>query len=73
MVKNLPANQETWLGSLDKEDSLEKEMAARSHILAWEISWTEEPVGLISMGLQKSRTQLNNKATTTNLINNHLQ
>ena len=27
-------------------------------ILAWRIPWTEEPDGLQSMGLQKSRTQL---------------
>ena len=34
------------------EDSLEKEMAIHSSILAWEIPWTEEPGGLQSMGLQ---------------------
>ena len=28
---------------LGGEDSLEKEMATHSNILAWEISWTEEP------------------------------
>ena len=37
---------------------MEKEMAAPSSILAWEIPWTEEPGGLQSMGSQKSRTQL---------------
>ena len=31
--------------SLGQEDPLEKEMAARSSILAWEIPWTEEPEG----------------------------
>ena len=46
MVKNLPAMQETWLWSLDQEDSLEKEMAAYSCILAWRIPWTKEPIGL---------------------------
>ena len=40
--------------------SLEKEIAAHSSILAWEIPWTEEPGRLPSMGSQKSRTQLNN-------------
>ena len=45
MVKNLPAMQETWLQSLDQEDSLEKETAIYSSILAWEIPWTEEPGG----------------------------
>ena len=29
--------------SLDREDPLEKEMATHSSILAWIISWTEEP------------------------------
>ena len=52
MVKRLPAMQETWVLSLDREDPLEKEMATHSSILAWEISWTEEPCGLYSMGLQ---------------------
>ena len=33
--------------------SLEKEMAARSSILAWTISRTEEPGGLQSMGSQR--------------------
>ena len=32
---------------------LEKEMAAHSSILAWKISWTEEPGGLQSMGSQR--------------------
>ena len=48
---------ETWVQSLDQEDALEKEMAIHSNILAWEISWKEEPGGLQSMGLQKSQTQ----------------
>ena len=37
MVKNLPAMQETCIGSLDQEDPLEKEMATHSSILAWRI------------------------------------
>ena len=44
--------QETWVRSLGWEDPLEKEMATHSSILAWKISWTEEPCGLQSMGLQ---------------------
>ena len=55
MIKNLPAIQETWLPSLDEEESLEKEMATNSSIPAWEIPWTEEPGGLQSMGLQRAR------------------
>ena len=46
MVKNLPTMQETWVQSLGQEDSLEEGMATHSSILAWKISWTEEPGGL---------------------------
>ena len=52
--------QETWIQFLGKGDSLEKEMATRSSILAWEIPWTEEPGGLQSMGVTKSQTGLSN-------------
>ena len=44
---------DTRVRSLDWEDPLEKEMATHSGILAWEISWTEEPGGLQSMGSQR--------------------
>ena len=37
MVKNLPAVQETWVQSLGQEESLEKETAGHSSILAWRI------------------------------------
>ena len=47
-----------WILSLSQEDPLEKEVATHSSILAWEISWTEQPGGLQSMGSQKSRTRL---------------
>ena len=52
-VKNLPAVQETWVRSLVWEDPLEKETAAHSSILAWKISWTEDPGGLQSMGSER--------------------
>ena len=52
MVKNPPAMQETWVRSLGQEYPLEKGMATHSSILVWRISWTEEPVGSQSMGLQ---------------------
>ena len=32
---------------------LEKTMAPHSSILAWKIPWTEEPGGLLSMGLHR--------------------
>ena len=53
MVKNPPAMQEMWVRSLGREDPLEQEVVIHSSILAWEISWTEEPDGLQSMGLQR--------------------
>ena len=49
-VKNLSAVQEAQVRSLGQEDPLEKEMATHSSILAWKISWTQEPHGLQSMG-----------------------
>ena len=46
LVKNPPANTgETGL-ILGQEDPLEEEMATHSSILAWKITWTEEPGGL---------------------------
>ena len=48
----------TWVLSLGQEDTLEKEMAIHSSIVAWEIPWTEEPGGLQSLELQTSQTQL---------------
>ena len=53
MVKNLPEMQETWVQSLGREDPLEKGMATHSSIPAWEITWTEEPGRLQSMGSQR--------------------
>ena len=35
--------------------SLEKEMATHSSILTWRIPWTEEQVGLLSTGSEKSQ------------------
>ena len=54
-VKRLPAMQETWVRSLGWEDSLEKEMATHSSILAWRIPWTEEPGRPQPMGSQRVR------------------
>ena len=54
-VKSLPATWETWVQSLGQEDPLEMEMAIHSSILAWEISWMEEPGRLQSLGSQRVR------------------
>ena len=56
MVKNLPAMQKTWVQTLGQEDPLEKEMVTHTSILAWRISWTEQPGG--SHELVKSWTGL---------------
>ena len=52
----MPAIQETpemQVRSLDGEDPLEEGMATHSSILAWRITWTEQPGGLQSKGLQR--------------------
>ena len=56
MVKNLHAGARDIrdIGSIPGLGrSLEEGMAAHSSILAWRISWTEEPGGLQSMGSQR--------------------
>ena len=58
MVKGLPAIWETWARSLGWKDSLEKEMATHSSILAWEIPWTEDPGRLQSIAVAKRWTRL---------------
>ena len=57
VVKNLPANSgviRVWVCSMCWEDPLEKEISTHSSILAWEITWTEEPGRLHTMGSQES-------------------
>ena len=49
-----------WVPSLGQEDPLEKEITTHSSILSWEIPWTEEPGGLLSMG----RTELDTTEAT---------
>ena len=41
---------ETWVQLLGGDDPLEKEISTHFNILAWRISWTEEPGGLQSIG-----------------------
>ena len=56
VVKNPPSLQEaqkTWVQSLGWKFPLEEEMAPYSSILAWKISWAEEPGRLQSIGLQR--------------------
>ena len=48
LIKNPTAMWETWVQSLDWEDTLEKGTATHSSILAWKIPWT-----VWSMGSQR--------------------
>ena len=69
LVKNLPAVQETWVGSLGQEDPLEKGMATHSSIIAWKVLLTEEPGGPQSMGSQElDTTQLLNHQGVRNTL-----
>ena len=55
MVRNVLAMQENWVQSLGWKDSLEKEMATHSIILAWRIPRTEELGRLQPMGSQRAK------------------
>ena len=57
MVKNLPAMQDKQVQSLAQEDTLEKEMATHSSILAWE-SHAQRSLAGYSPGVAKSQTRL---------------
>ena len=63
MVKNPPAKWETELQSLGQEDTLEKEMATHSSILAWEIHGQRSLVGYSPWSHKKS--------DATELLNNN--
>ena len=56
-VKNPTAMQETWVRSLGWEDPLEGDKATHSSILAWRISWTEDPGGLQSIDSESDMTE----------------
>ena len=51
-VENLPATG-GWVQPLGWEDPMKKGMAIHCSILPWRIPWTEDPGGLLSMGLQR--------------------
>ena len=58
LVKKLLAMQETWVGSLDWEDALEKGTATHSSILAWRIPMDRGAWQAAVHGVTKSWTQL---------------
>ena len=55
-AKNMPAMQETWGRSLDREDPLEKGMATHSSILARRIPWREVWRNIVHWGHKESDT-----------------
>ena len=74
VVKNPPANagkHETQVRSLGREDPLEEGMATHSSILAWRISWTEEPGGLQSRVSQRVRHNSSDLARTHMHVTKH--
>ena len=60
MVKNPPATRETWVQSLDWEDSLEEGMTSHSNILAWRIPMNRRAWRATVHGATRSQTQLSN-------------
>ena len=64
-VKHLLAMRETRIQSLGWEDPLENKMATHSSTLAWEIPWTEKPIGYSLWGCKES--------DTTELLHFHFQ
>ena len=76
VVKNLPANAGDTVRSLGRDDHVEKEMATRSSILAWESPRAEEPGWLQPIGLQRVRYDLLTKQQQQNgdtIDRNHLK
>ena len=66
MIKNLPSMQkpqETGVQSLGLENPLEEGMAIHSGILAWSISWTEEPGWLYVARGAQGQTRLKQLST----------
>ena len=64
MVKNLPAVQEAWVGSLGQEEPLGKGKTTLSSILAWRILDRGARQATVH-GVAKSQTQLNDCRTQT--------
>ena len=56
VVKNPPAMQETWVRSLDWEDSLEEGMTTHSSILVWRSPMEKYAWWAIAYGVAKSQT-----------------
>ena len=68
MVKNLPAMQETWVGSLGWEDALKEGMETHFSILDWRIPMDRGAWWATVYGITKSQTQLSDQHTHTQNI-----
>lgn len=55
-LKNSPSKPETQVQSLVWEDPLQEETPTHSSIIAWRLSWTEEPGGYSPQGRKASDT-----------------
>ena len=60
-MKNSPAMLETWVPSLGQEDTLEKDMATHSSILAWRIPMDTGAWQATVHGVTKNGRRLSNK------------
>ena len=67
-VKSPPVKQETWVQSLNLEDSLKEEMETYSNILAEEIPWTKDPGQYSPWGCE-NQTRLRNYTVTATDLN----
>ena len=65
-LSNWTATGESAVKTLSANTGKEKDMATFSSILAWKISWTEEPGRLQSTWSQKSQTLLSDQTIITN-------
>ena len=65
-LKLLPAMWETWVRYLGWEDTLEKEMATLSSILAWEIP--SPPLVLFVVLLPKAHMTLHSRMSDSRLV-----
>ena len=62
--------RETWVQSLDWKDPLEREMATHSIILAWEVTWAEEPAVYSPWG--RKEPDMTEATEHAKLFNNYL-
>ena len=74
-VRSLPAMWETQVQPLGWKNPLEKETATHTSILAWKITWTEEPGRLQSTRSQRVDHDLSNFISFPDILskNSHSQ